>query len=110
MLLTKFPSTTPTRQNLQACVNKSQILLNSGPSHYFCAAEQVYRCEQIVGNTDFNQFGPTTGPFLRLPDPYGDVVRRLGNLFYTINTRINGQHPNVDWPLSADPYPGLGCP
>ena len=53
------------------------------------------------------------GPFLRLPDPYGDVVRRLGNLYYTINTRINLQPPNLDWPLPAstghpagDPYPG----
>jgi hypothetical protein len=109
MLLTKFPASTPTRRNLQSCINKSQTLLNTGPSHYICAAEQVYRCEQMVDGTDFNQFGPTT-TFLRLPDPYGDVVRRLGNLFYTINTRINGQVPNADWPLSADPYPGSGCP
>jgi len=116
MLLTKFPNNTPTRRNLQTCINKSQILLDTGSTHYFCAAEQVYRCEQIVDGTDFNQFGPTRS-FLRLPDPYGDVVRRLGNLFYTINTRINGQHPNVDWPLPAspghpagDPYPSLGCP
>ncbi len=118
MLLTKFRTDTPTRKNLQNCINKSQTLLNSGPSHYMCAAEQVYRCEQIVeGTTDFNEFGPTTGPFLRLPDPYGDVVRRLGNLYYTINTRIAGARPNSDWPLpidpqtlSADPYPGPACP
>jgi hypothetical protein len=116
MLLTKFPTNTPTRKNLQSCINKSQTLLNSGPSHYNCAAEQVYRCEQIVEATDFNQFGPTKGPFLRLPDPYGDVVRRLGNLFYTIDTRINGKYPNIDWPLpesaghpGGDPYPGA-CP
>lgn len=110
LLLTKFPTNTPTRKNLQNCVNKSQSLLNSGPSHYSCAAEQIYRCEQIVEpGTDFREFGPNPGPFLRLPDPYGDAVRRLGNLYYTINTRINGQHPNADWPLSADPYPGQ-CP
>ena len=102
MLLTKFTSST-TRKNLQNCINKSQTLLNSGPSHYSCSAEQVYRCEQIVEGTDFNVFGPTKGPFLRLPDPYGDVVRRLGNLFYTINTRIGGAAPNSDWPLPADP-------
>ncbi len=48
MLLTKFPTNTPTRKNLQNCINKSQTLLNSGPSHYNCAAEQIYRCEQIV--------------------------------------------------------------
>ena len=109
MLLTKFPNNTPTRKNLQNCINKSQILLNSGPSHYACAAEQVYRCDQIVENQGipFTQFGPSTSP-LRLPDPYGDVVRRLGNLYYTINTGINGQYPNSDWPLSADPNPS--CP
>ncbi len=118
LLLTKFPTNTPTRKNLQACINKSQTLLNKGPANYFCAAEQIYRCERIVEpGTDFHEFGPTTGPLLRLPDPYGDAVRRLGNLFYTINTRINGQQPNVDWPLPAsaghpdgDPYPNLGCP
>jgi len=109
MLLTKFPNNTPTRKNLQNCINKSQVLLNSGPSHYACAAEQVYRCDQIVENQGipFTQFGPSTSP-LRLPDPYGDVVRRLGNLYYTINTRINGQTPNNDWPLTADPNPS--CP
>ncbi len=115
--LTKFPTNTPTRKNLQSCINKSQQLLNKGPAHYFCAAEQIYRCEQIVEpGTDFHEFGPSTSP-LRLPDPYGDAVRRLGNLYYTINTRINGQHPNSDWPLPAspghpagDPYPNLGCP
>ncbi len=113
MLLTKFPTSSPTRKNLQNCINKSQTLLNSGPSHYICAAEQVYQCEQIVESTDFHQFGPTSGPPLRLPDPYGDIVRRLGNLYYTINTRINLQAPNVDWPLpvstghpAGDPYPG----
>ncbi len=116
MLFTKFPSSSSTRKNLQNCINKSQTLLNSGPSHYICAAEQVYRCEQMVDGTNFNQFGPATSP-LRLPDPYGDVVRRLGNLYYTINTRINLQPPNVDWPLpvdpmtmSSDPYPGANCP
>jgi hypothetical protein len=119
MLFTKFPTNTPTRKNLQNCINKSQTLLNSGPTHYACAAEQVYRCEQMVdtlgqmvdsqGNKQFVQFGPTTWP-LRLPDPFGDVVRRLGNLYYTINTRINLQEPNADWPLTADPNPNSGCP
>jgi hypothetical protein len=111
MLLTKFPTNTPTRKNLQNCINKSQTLLNSGPSHYFCAAEQVYRCDQIVEDQGipFTQFGPSTSP-LRLPDPYGDIVRRLGNLYYTINTRINSQKPNNDWPLTSDPYANLGCP
>lgn len=109
MILTKFPTKpATTRQALQSCINKSQVLLNSGPSHYMCSAEQLYRCEQIVGSTDFNQFGPSTNP-LRLPDPYGDAVRRLGNLYYTINTRIAGNPPNNDWPLSADPYVGQ-CP
>ena len=118
MLLTKFPTNTPTRKNLQNCINKSQTLLNKGPANYLCAAEQIYRCEQIVEpGTDYQEFGPNPGPPLRLPDPYGDVVRRLGNLYYTINTRINGQTPNVDWPLpesdghpAGDPYPNLGCP
>jgi hypothetical protein len=113
MLLTKFPTNpATTRQQVQTCINKSQILLNTGPSHNMCAAEQLYRCDQIVepqpDNGFFNQFGPSSS-FLRLPDPYGDVVRRLGNLYYTINTRIGGNPPNNDWPLSVDPYPNQ-CP
>jgi hypothetical protein len=111
MILTKFPTTDSTRKNLQSCINKSQVLLNSGPSHYACAAEQIYRCDQIVEGPNapsFTDFGPSTSP-LRLPDPWGDVVRRLGNLYYTINTRINGTFPNSDWPLSADPNLG-SCP
>jgi hypothetical protein len=103
MNYTKWTNQT-TRKNLQACINKAQNLLNSGSSGYACAAEELYRCDQMVENQGipYTQFGPTNFP-IRLPDPYGDIVRRLGNLYFTINTRINGNVSNNDWPLNADP-------
>ena len=124
LALTKFPpSPDTTKTKLQTCVNKSQQLLNSG--NYMCAAEQIYRCEtNFVDPVPYMSFGPSSSP-LRLPDPYGDIVRRLGNLFYTVNNigitagvpamvslgaNINWE-PMISWasPAVSDPY-STSCP
>jgi len=117
------PSWLPVGTNgnlLKACVNKITKPLNQKNQLGFqCAAEQVYRCESIVDAQAMSTIPPSTtvngwtafGPssfHLRLPDPYGDILRRLGSLYYTINTSIAEQIANVDWPLLSDPYPS--CP
>ena len=95
-----IPSNSST-QALARCINFSQGFLNNGnPSGPACAAEQAWQCDAFVElhAGDFQQsFSP-----LRLPDPYGDIRRRLGNLYYTEFVRISRQPPPTDW-RPADP-------
>lgn len=37
------------------------------------------------------------------PDPFGDVRGRLGNIFFTINSRILKKPVNAPWPLTTPP-------
>jgi hypothetical protein len=100
---------------LKACVTRSQQLLNQGK--YMCAAEQVYQCETLVdaqGVADYTVFKRTAAAPLRLPDLYGDWVRRLGNVFNTdnyigITAGVSGMAQTIEWPLPHDPYPPT-CP
>lgn len=95
-----IPSNSST-QALTRCIKFSQQFLNNGnPSGPACAAEQAWQCDAFVEAHagDFQQsFSP-----LRLPDPYGDIRRRLGNLYYTEFVRISRQLPPTDW-RPADP-------
>lgn len=100
---THFANSTEQAQ-LTTCIQHSRGYLNDGS--FNCAAEKVYQCDVHVHSIGAADFGPATSP-LRLPDPFGDIDSRLGNLFYTINSRIQGHPANPDWPLASDP--GL-CP
>jgi hypothetical protein len=86
----------PVKEALDVCLVKSAVLLNT--RRYSCAARNVFVCDQVVADTA-KSFSSSTGN----PNPYGDVRGRLGNLFYTINSRILHNPPNTTWPLAAPP-------
>jgi hypothetical protein len=86
----------PVKERLDACLVRSAVFLNRG--RYSCAARKVWVCDQQVAAT-----ATSFGSSAENPNPYGDVRGRLGNLFYTINSRILHNAPNTTWPLSAPP-------
>ena len=86
----------PTQDFLGVCLIVSAILLDTG--HYACAARTVWACDQGVA-ADARSFGSSPAN----PNPFGDVRGRLGNLFFTINSRILKNPPNSIWPLTSPP-------
>jgi hypothetical protein len=86
----------PTQDFLGRCLIASAILLDTG--HYACAAHKVWACDQVVA-ADAKSFGSSPDN----PNPFGDVRGRLGNLFFTINSRILKNPPNHTWPLTSPP-------
>jgi hypothetical protein len=87
---------TPVRERLDECLEASAVLLDTG--HHVCAARKVWRCDQVVGANP-NSFRSSPGN----PNPYGDIRGRLGNLYFTINTRVLHNTPNSTWPLAIPP-------
>jgi len=92
----------PTQRQLDACLVTSAILLDFG--RYACAARNVWACDQVVAANE-KSFGSSPDN----PNPFGDVRGRLGNLFFTINSRILKNPPNSSWPL-ASPPPACSVP
>ena len=86
----------PVKGQLGACLLASAVLLNTG--HFACAARTIVRCDAVADGAA-QSFGSSPNN----PNPFGDVRGRLGNLFYTINTRIGGNPPNPTWPLTSAP-------
>ena len=88
--------TRPLKEVLGACLITSAVLLNTG--RYACAARNIVICDQLVAKSA-GSFGSSPDN----PNPFGDVRGRLGNLFFTINSRILGNPPNSTWPLTSPP-------
>jgi hypothetical protein len=86
----------PMQEFLGRCLVSSALLLDTG--HYACAAHKVWACDQVVA-ADAKSFGSSPDN----PNPFGDVRGRLGNLFFTINSRILKNPPNHTWPLTSPP-------
>jgi hypothetical protein len=86
----------PVKEKLDACLVKSARFLDKG--HFSCAARKVSVCDELVADSATSFSSSTDNP-----NPYGDVRGRLGNLFYTINSRILHNPPNTTWPLSVPP-------
>jgi hypothetical protein len=86
----------PAKDLLGLCLITSAVLLNTG--HYSCAARNIYVCDQFVANNTKSFSSSASNS-----NPVGDVRARLGNLFYTINTRIAGNSANTAWPLTSPP-------
>jgi hypothetical protein len=84
------------KEKLGACLLASAALLNTG--HFACAARAIVSCDDVAEDAA-ESFGSSPDN----PNPFGDVRGRLGNLFYTINTRIGGNPPNTSWPLTSAP-------
>ncbi len=86
----------PVKTGLDVCLIATAVLLNT--KHYACAARTVWSCDQFVAN-NAKSFGSSPDN----PNPYGDVRGRLGSVFYTINSRIQGNAANPIWPLTTPP-------
>ena len=86
----------PVKTGLDVCLIATAVLLNT--KHYACAARTVWSCDQYVAN-NAKSFGSSPDN----PNPYGDVRGRLGSVFYTINSRIQGNPANPIWPLTGAP-------
>lgn len=86
----------PVQDLLGLCLVTSAVLVNTG--HYSCAARNVWLCDQVVA-ASAKSFGSSPDN----PNPFGDVRGRLGNIFFTINSRILKNPPNTSWPLSSPP-------
>ena len=86
----------PVKTGLDVCLVATAVLLNT--RHYSCAARTVWACDQFVAK-NASSFGSSPDN----PNPYGDVRGRLGSVFYTINSRIQGNPPNASWPLTGAP-------
>jgi hypothetical protein len=86
----------PVQDVLGLCLVTSAVLLNTG--HYSCAARNVWLCDQVAA-AHAKGFGSSPDN----PNPFGDVRGRLGNIFFTINSRIAKNPPNTAWPLTSPP-------
>lgn len=86
----------PAKTALQICLIASAVLLDTG--HLACAARAVYTCDQLVAHT-----AQSYGASSINPNAYGDVRGRLGNLYFTINSRILHNPANTSWPLQSPP-------
>jgi hypothetical protein len=86
----------PAKTALQVCLIASAVLLDT--NHFACAARAVYTCDQLVAHT-----AQSYGSSAVNPNAYGDVRGRLGNLYFTINSRILHNVPNTAWPLQSPP-------
>jgi hypothetical protein len=86
----------PAKTALQICLIASAVLLDT--DHFACAARAVYTCDQLVAHT-----AQSYGSSPNNPNAYGDVRGRLGNLYFTINSRILHNSPNTSWPLQSPP-------
>jgi len=86
----------PTQEVLGVCLITSAILLDTG--HFACAARNVWLCDSVAAS-QMKSFGSSPDN----PNPFGDVRGRLGNVFFTINSRILKNPPNTTWPLTSPP-------
>ncbi len=86
----------PAKTALQICLIASAVLLDT--NHFACAARAVYTCDQLVAHTAQSYSGSPSNP-----NAYGDVRGRLGNLYFTINSRISHNPANTSWPLLSPP-------
>ena len=86
----------PAKTALQICLIASTVLLDT--NHFACAARAVYTCDQLVAHT-----AQSYGSSPSNPNAYGDVRGRLGNVYFTINSRISHNPANTSWPLQSPP-------
>lgn len=86
----------PVQGKLDLCLIASALLLNTG--RYASASHTVWECDKLVAD-NAQAFGSSPDN----PNPYGDIRGRLGNVYYTINTRIAHHPPNPIWPLTSPP-------
>lgn len=93
---------------LQQCIATSKGAFNKGQAFFNGAAVELLSADQQVANVaqvtaDFN-------PDAHYPNPSGALRTRLQNMYYTINTRINGAQASSSPPPPpySPPLPTIG--
>ena len=79
------------RTSLLACLATSQNDFDR--KKYDNAAAQLLVCDSQVSANEASFFASVSNP-----NPSGEIRGRLGNLYLTINTRIQGKPPGGSWP------------
>jgi hypothetical protein len=93
---------------LQQCINTSQGAFNKGVAFYTGTANELLAADQQVAAV-----APLAAPFtpdIDYPNPSGAVRVRLQNMYYTINTRLQGNSGtgSPPSPPPAPPSPSIG--
>ena len=86
---------------LSASVSIAKYLVDIG--HYDCAAEIMYLLDKFVRRHVGDFLHSVPGAAVREPNPAFDIIMRLSNGFYSIETGILSKPPYPNWPLTADP-------
>jgi hypothetical protein len=86
---------------VSASVTIANYLVDIG--HYDCAAEIMYLLDKFVRRHVADFLHSVAGAAVREPNPAFDIIMRLSNGFYSIETGILNKAPYPNWPLTADP-------
>lgn len=101
------PGTQPPDGNLtyqvQQCINTSQMAFGKGASYYVGAAKEALAADQTIAAVA-SQSPPFT-PKADYPNPSGSLRMRLQNIYYTINTRLDGATASATTPFPPPPPP-----
>jgi hypothetical protein len=88
---------------LQQCISTSQAAFAKAATYYDGAALQVLAADQRIGAVA--TLAAPFSPVANYPNPSGALRSRLQNIYYTINTRLQGHQASSEPPSPLPPPP-----